>query len=57
MCDCTTDSDVGEGYFSLELGMLNLRGHAHVRSHVSPGMDYTATKQKAGATLIFVDKM
>ena len=35
MCDCTVDSAVGKGDFSI----LHLCGHAHVRSHVSLGMD------------------
>ena len=39
MCDCTVDTDVGTGEFSLVLGTLDVCGHAHVRSHVSPGMD------------------
>ena len=38
MCDCTIYSDVGTGNFSLVLGILHVCGHAHVRSHVSPGM-------------------
>ena len=36
MCDCMVDSHVGTGYFSLVLVIL----HAHVRSHVSPGMGW-----------------
>ena len=39
MCDCTVDTDVGTGEFSLVLGTLHVCGHAHVRSQVSPGMD------------------
>ena len=38
MCDCTVDSDVGTGNFSLVLGILHVYGHAHVRLHVSLGM-------------------
>ena len=37
--DCTVDSDVGTCGFSLELGIVHVCGHAHVRSYVSPGMD------------------
>ena len=36
MCDCTADSDVGTGDFSLMPGILHVCGHADVRSHVSP---------------------
>ena len=39
MCDCTVDSDVGTGDFSLVLGILHVYGQAHVRSHVCPNMD------------------
>ena len=39
MCDCTVDSDVGNGDFSLVLGILHVYGHAHVRSYVPPDMD------------------
>ena len=39
MHDCTVDSDVGTGDFSLVLGILRMCGHAHVQSHVSPGME------------------
>ena len=38
--DCTVNNDVGTGDFSLVLGILHACGHAHVRSHVSPGMDW-----------------
>ena len=41
MCDCTIDSDVGTGNFSLVVGILQVCGHAHVRSHVSLGMNWT----------------
>ena len=41
MCDCTVDSDVGTGDFSLVPGILHVCGHAHVRSHVSLGLDCT----------------
>ena len=39
MCDCTVSSNAGTGDFSLVLGVLYVCGHAHVRSHVPPGMD------------------
>jgi len=39
MCDCMVDSDAGKGDLSFELGILHVCGHAHVRSHLSPGMD------------------
>ena len=39
MCDCTVDSSVGKGYFSLVLGILHVYGQLNVRSHVSPGVD------------------
>ena len=39
ICDCTVDTDIGTGDFSLVLGILYVCGHVHVRSHVSPGMD------------------
>ena len=40
MYDCTFDSDVGMGDFSLVWGGgLHVCRHAHVRSHVSPGMN------------------
>ena len=38
-CDCTVDIDNQTGDFSLVLGILHVSGHAHVRSHLSPGMD------------------
>ena len=38
-CDCTVDSDIQAGDFSLVLGILHVCGHEHMRSHVSPGMD------------------
>ena len=41
MCACTVDSDVGTGDFSLVLGILHVCGLAHVRSHVSLGMNWT----------------
>ena len=37
MCTCTVDSEASTGDFSLVLGTLNVCGHAHVRSHLSPG--------------------
>ena len=37
--ECPAVSDVGTGDFSPELGILHVCGHAHVRSHESPGMD------------------
>ena len=39
MCDYTIHSDDGRGDFSHVLGIMEVCGHAHVRSHVSPGMD------------------
>ena len=33
------DCDCGTGIFSLMLEILHVRGHAHVRSYVYPGMD------------------
>ena len=39
MCDCTVDSDVGTGDFSLVLGILHVCGHSRMRSHVPPDMD------------------
>ena len=39
MCNCTVDSDLDTDDFSLVLGTLHVCGHAHVRSHLSPGMD------------------
>ena len=39
MYDCTADSEVGTGDSLLVLGIPQMCGHAHVRSHVSPGMD------------------
>ena len=43
MCDCTVDSDAQMGDFSLMLGILHVCGHVHVRSHVSPDMNYYIT--------------
>ena len=40
MCDCTVDSKGGEDDFPLVLGILQVCGDAHVRSHVSLGMDW-----------------
>ena len=40
MCDCTVDSYVGTGDFSLVLGKLHVCGDARVRSPVSPCMDW-----------------
>ena len=39
MCNCTVDSEVGTGDFSLVLEILHVCGHAQVRSNVSPGMN------------------
>ena len=39
LCDFTVDSDVGMRDFSLVLRILHACGHAHVRLHISPGMD------------------
>ena len=36
---CAVNNDVGTGDFSLVLGILHVCGQAHVRSHVSPGME------------------
>ena len=41
ICDCTVDSDVGKGEFSLVLGILHVCGLAHVRSQVSPALNCT----------------
>ena len=38
-CDCTVDTYVGTADFSFMLGILNVCGHAYVRSHVYPDMD------------------
>ena len=46
--DCTVDSDVGTGNFSLMLGISLICGHTHVRSHVPPAMDKKCTL-RAGA--------
>ena len=40
MRDCTVDSDVSTGDFSLVLGILHVCGHVHERLHVSPGMNW-----------------
>ena len=45
VCNCTVGNDVGTGDFSLVLGVLHVCGHAHVRSHVSPGMSYCSEDQ------------
>ena len=39
MCDCTVDSDVGTGNFSLVQGILHICGHTHMRWHMLQGMD------------------
>ena len=39
MCNCTINSDVDTGDFSLVLRILHVCGHVHVRSLVSQGMD------------------
>ena len=39
MCDCTVDSEAGTCDFALVLESLHEYGDAHMRSHVSPGMD------------------
>ena len=44
MRDCTVNNDVGTGDFSLALEILHVRGHAHVRSHMSTGMGWTLRK-------------
>ena len=38
-CNCTVNNDVVTGDFSLVRGILHVCEHAHVRSHVSQGMD------------------
>ena len=38
MCNCTVDSDVGIGSFSLLLGILHMCGHMHLQSQVSLSM-------------------
>ena len=42
ICKCTGDSDVDNGDFSSVLWILHACGHEHVRSHVSPGMDWVS---------------
>ena len=37
ICNCTVDRDFSTGDSSLVLGILPMCGHAHMRSHVSPG--------------------
>ena len=37
--NCTVDIDVGKGDFWLMLQILHMCGHAHMRSHMSSGMD------------------
>ena len=39
MCDCMVGRDVGAGDSSFVLGILNVCGYSHVRSHVSPGIE------------------
>ena len=39
ICNCTVGSGVGADDFSLVLESLHVCGYAHVRSHVSPGID------------------
>ena len=39
MCDCTVDSDVGRGDFSLVQGILHVCGHTYVELHLPQGMD------------------
>ena len=39
MCHCTVDSDFGTDDFSDVQSILDVCGHAHVRSHVSQGME------------------
>ena len=41
MSDSTIDSDVGMGDFLLVLGVLHVRGNAHV----SPGMDWNKLRE------------
>ena len=40
MCDCTVDSAVDTGDFSLVLGLFHVCRQAHVRSHVSSDMNW-----------------
>ena len=51
MCDCTFDSFVGKGEFSLVLETLHVCGHVHVRSHVSQGIDYVQVFHKKAVIL------
>ena len=39
ICDCTVDLAAGKGDFSLVLEILHVCGHAHIRSHVSQGVN------------------
>ena len=39
MCDCKVDSNFGTRDFSLMLRIFHVHRLAHVRSHMSPGMD------------------
>ena len=59
MCNCMVNNDVGTGEFSLVRGILHGFGHAHVRSHVSQGMDWNyitlyvfTTARKSGNILL-----
>ena len=56
MCDCTTDSDAGTGHFSLALAILHMCGHAYVRSHVSPGMDWRIFLMQNTPKLLFPNR-
>ena len=44
--DCTVVGDAGTDDFSLLLGILHVCGHPHVRSHVSPSMDWVCLDKK-----------
>ena len=46
MCNCTVDSEVSMGDFSLVLEILHLCGHVHVQWHLSLSVDC----RKFGAT-------
>ena len=49
-------SDIGTGDFSPVLGILHVCRHAHVRSHVSPGMECLYLNTWANKTQITLTK-
>ena len=49
---CTVDRNVCTGYCSLVPRILHVCGHVHVRSHVSPDMDWTTDFCRALAVFI-----